>query len=189
MIEAERLVRDTLGARLKPNRVGLGRRPVADETRDLERVDPTAGVDAEDADVEFPSQRPSGLGDSAGRCRDVRGVRFVEPVVGLDDAALDVDAATAGVPLRFDGDERRLVPQSVDGEEVVVQYPDPDEVRISRPDADVVERSERLRDSGIDRLVGEPPLGGELRVSDDVPVVGVRWEEASLRVRENSRLS
>ena len=56
VIEAERRVSDALCGRLKPDRGCVGRCPVADDTRGLDRIDRPVRFNAEDADIEFAGQ-------------------------------------------------------------------------------------------------------------------------------------
>jgi hypothetical protein len=110
----------------------------------------------------------------------------VEAIVRLNHATLDVYGPGFGVALRLDGDERGLVTEPLDGQEVVPEVADPDEVRIARPEPDVVERSERLADLGRDRLARESLVHRELRVDDSVRLrVAFVGEKAAFRVRED----
>ena len=117
MIQAERLVGDALGGRLKPDRTRLVGGSVADDPRHLVGGERPVGLDREHTDVEFAGECAVGLGDGRPRRGDVGGVGFVEPVVGLDDAAFDVDRPTVGIPFRLDRHERRLLPEPFDREE------------------------------------------------------------------------
>nr|WP_224333501.1 hypothetical protein [Haloprofundus halobius] len=104
VVQAERRVGDTLRRGLESDGRRVVGRSVADDARDLQRLDRSGCVDTEDADVEFTGERPHRLRNRPSRCRDVRSVGLVEAVVRLDDPAFDVDAPRFGIPFRFDGD-------------------------------------------------------------------------------------
>jgi hypothetical protein len=92
-----------------------------------------------------------------------------------------------GDAFRLDGDQRGVVAQPFDCEELGLERANADEIRKAAADADVVERCQRLPDRGVDGCSGEPLLAGELRVHDSVGilVVGFVREQSPLRVCED----
>lgn len=113
----------------------------------------------------------------------------MKPIVRLNDAPFDIDRFRPSVALRLDSDERRVIPEALDGEEVVFERSNAYEIRISRSDSDVIERSEPFADLLSDGPSGEPLVHRKLRITDGV---GVRFdgvaEQPTLRMREDLRL-
>ncbi len=72
----------------------------------------------------------------------------MEAIIRLNDAAFDIDRIRAGIPLRLDSDQWRLVTETFYGEEVRLKGAYTDEIRVARSQPDVIERCELLADVG-----------------------------------------
>jgi hypothetical protein len=99
----------------------------------------------------------------------------VEPVVRLNDSPFDIDGRTLGVSLCFDRNQRRLISEAFDREELRVQESNTNEIRVPGAQLHVVERCERRADVLWNRSLREPRLRYNLCIGHRVGVwfVGV----------------